>query len=118
MSLRDGRVVAVEAARAPDRAASPCTRVERGLVDELTGTEVHQDDSAAVARAHHVLRLHVAVDEVRPMDRGKSQTDLLADVVASPGLSSPRRGAAERLAVDEDPSRSRRARRVCPRHGQ
>ena len=48
----------------------------------LAGTEIHQDDAAALL-AHHVVRLDVAVDEPCRMDGGKCAAEIEADA-ASP----------------------------------
>src|SRR5262245_43677250 len=49
-------------------------------IPELAGAEVHENDAAAIRRAHHVLRLDIAMDDVRFMHRGERAAYLFADV--------------------------------------
>ena len=73
-----------------------------GASEVLAGAKVHEDDAAA-GFAHDVLRLDVAVQEARTVDRGKRGADVESD---ERGLARAERTTrlddlVERLAADE-----------------
>ena len=88
--LRDAGAPSIP--RAQDRAGCrPLARCETR--PDLSGSEVHQHQAAVGRAAHHVLRLHVAVDDARVVDRHQRPAQIL-----SPRQRLAR--AARPLAVD------------------
>ena len=80
----------------------PWAREPSGVAEELARTEIHQDDPPPIVSAHHVLRFHIAMNELGLMHGSQRSTHLLADADRfASAHSSSRDPRCERLAVDE-----------------
>ncbi len=83
---------------------------------ELSCTEIHEDDAAAVVRAHHVLRLHIAMNDAGAMHCGQRPAHLLSDAARFTG-TQPSFGhtRGQGFAVDEiHPEADATVMTVCP----
>ena len=89
--LRDASGAVEQLGREIERRSGPRPGARR--TQDLSGSEVHQDQAAVARAAHHVLRLHVAVNDARVVHRRQRPAQVLSP-------SQRLAGAARPLAVD------------------